>query len=86
MRDAIVNSVKVPSKLFNQTPLDEGLLALEDELFEMEQDKVGDIIGRNGTGKSTLLKILSRITPSILESVELLRWIGSLLKEVTGEP
>jgi lipopolysaccharide transport system ATP-binding protein len=75
MRYTIVNSVKVLFKKFNQTPFDEGLLALEDELFKVEQDEVVDIIGRNGAGKSTLLKILSRITASTLETVELQGWI-----------
>jgi lipopolysaccharide transport system ATP-binding protein len=34
----------------------------KDVSFESKQGEVLGIIGRNGTGKSTLLKILSRIT------------------------
>ena len=36
--------------------------ALHDVAFAVQQGEVGGIIGRNGTGKSTLLKILARIT------------------------
>src|SRR3990172_8279323 len=36
--------------------------ALRDVTFEVPPGEVLGIIGRNGTGKSTLLKILSRIT------------------------
>src|SRR4030042_5165892 len=36
--------------------------ALKDVSFEVKQGEVVGIIGRNGAGQSTLLKILSRIT------------------------
>ena len=36
--------------------------ALKDVKFEVEQGGVVGVIGRNGAGKSTFLKILSRIT------------------------
>ena len=45
-----------------QSSYNEEFRALKDINFEIEQgDRVG-IIGRNGAGKSTMLKILSRIT------------------------
>ncbi len=40
----------------------EDFRALKDVSFEVKQGESVGIIGRNGTGKSTLLKILSRIT------------------------
>jgi lipopolysaccharide transport system ATP-binding protein len=41
---------------------DETIWALKDISFEVKAGEVVGIIGRNGTGKSTLLKILARIT------------------------
>ncbi len=36
--------------------------ALKDVSFEVQQGEVLGIIGRNGAGETTLLKILSRVT------------------------
>jgi ABC-type multidrug transport system fused ATPase/permease subunit len=44
----------------------EGLWALKGVSFEVQQGETLGIIGRNGVGKSTLLKILSRITETAL--------------------
>ena len=41
---------------------EETLWALKDVSFEMQEGQVLGIVGRNGAGKSTFLKILSRIT------------------------
>lgn len=49
-RDAIVNSLKAPMKVFHKAPLVEGFWALKDVSFEVEQGEVVGIIGRNGTG------------------------------------
>ena len=58
--------------------------AIKDIEFNIEQgDRVG-IIGRNGTGKSTLLKVLSRITEPTSGRVTINGRVASLLEVGTG--
>jgi energy-coupling factor transporter ATP-binding protein EcfA2 len=52
--------------------------------FEVKHGEVVGVIGRNGTGKNTLLKILSRITEPTEGRAEIYGRIGSLLEVGTG--
>ncbi len=58
--------------------------ALQDIDFDIRHGEVIGIIGRNGNGKSTLLKILSRITAPSRGSAEMQGRVCSLLEVGTG--
>jgi lipopolysaccharide transport system ATP-binding protein len=58
--------------------------ALKDLTLDVPAGSVIGIIGRNGVGKSTLLKILSRITDPTEGSAELYGKVSSLLEVGTG--
>ncbi len=87
-RDAITNIAADPLRRLmqksNSSNADEYFWALKDISFEVEPGEVVGIIGRNGTGKSTLLKILSCITSPTTGSAELHGRVSSLLEVGTG--
>ena len=58
--------------------------ALRDISFDVNAGDVIGIIGRNGTGKSTLLKIVSRITEPTEGSIRIRGRLASLLEVGTG--
>ena len=58
--------------------------ALRDIDFKVEQGDVVGIIGKNGAGKSSLLKLLSRVTGPTTGTIRAHGRIGSLLEVGTG--
>jgi lipopolysaccharide transport system ATP-binding protein len=58
--------------------------ALKDVSFEVQPGEVVGLIGRNGAGKSTALKILSRITEPTSGRAVIRGRVGSLLEVGTG--
>ncbi len=68
----------------NGKSVDQRIWALRDVTFDVKKGEVLGIIGTNGTGKSTLLKILSRITEPTEGQVSIRGRVGSLLEVGTG--
>jgi len=87
LREALVDMFAAPFRRLakgGSRGAQEEIWALRDVSFDVEQGEVLGIIGKNGAGKSTALKIISRITPPTTGRVELHGRVGSLLGVGTG--
>jgi homopolymeric O-antigen transport system ATP-binding protein len=100
LRDSLTNAVVAPFRRLGAvirngtTSNGNGLVAGDDnsDMFwalrevscNVTRGEVVGVIGRNGAGKSTFLKILSRITEPTAGSVDIYGRVGSLLEVGTG--
>jgi homopolymeric O-antigen transport system ATP-binding protein len=84
LSEALYNLARSSRRHRSRTKEQDLIWALKDVSLEVDEGEVVGLIGRNGGGKSTLLKILSRITEPTEGYAELRGRLGSLLEVGTG--
>lgn len=91
LRDILTNIMRSPLKFLAKKTKQitgretkEEFWALKDISFSINRGEIVGVIGHNGAGKSTILKILSRITPPTEGEIILRGRVGSLLEVGTG--
>lgn len=83
LRDTMVRGAKGLFKRSGQATQEE-FWALRDLTFDVTRGDAIGVIGRNGAGKSTFLKVLSRITEPSAGEVRVAGRVSSLLEVGTG--
>jgi lipopolysaccharide transport system ATP-binding protein len=86
LRDRLAGAIATPPwrRGPREAAAENAVWALKDVSFEVKPGEAIGVIGRNGAGTSTLLKILSRITEPAEGRVRLRGRVGSLLDVGTG--
>lgn len=85
-REKLVEIIKYPVRFFKGThkTKKKSFWALKNVSFQVRKGEVLGIIGKNGAGKSTMLKILSRITEPTEGKITMRGKVVSLLEVGTG--
>lgn len=81
LRDKLM---ELPGRLFKGPKKNKEFWVLRDVSFEVKKGEVVGIIGRNGAGKSTMLKILARITEPTSGQITMYGRVASMLEVGTG--
>src|SRR3989441_1138537 len=84
VREALMRALRAPFQRKNDKSSGDTIWALYDLSFQAMPGHVIGISGHNGPGKSTLLKILSRVTEPTTGRADLYGRVGSLLEVGTG--
>ncbi|GAC1323349.1 MAG: ABC transporter ATP-binding protein [Chloroflexota bacterium] len=87
LRDTVADAIKAPLRRLREPRgprADNTIWALKDVSVDVAAGEVLGVIGHNGAGKSTFLKILSRITEPTEGRAEVNGRVGSLLEVGTG--
>jgi len=85
LTETLTNTIRHPILTFRGfVGNKESFWALQDITFDVREGESMGIIGRNGAGKSTMLKVLSQITYPTTGEVLLRGRVGSLLEVGTG--
>src|SRR6266511_1498962 len=85
LRDQLTDGLKALFRRNGRPPSNQNTIwALKDVSFEVRVGEVVGIIGRNAADKSTLIKILSRITEPTSGYAKIHGGVGTLLEVGTG--
>ena len=84
LRDVLARAFSAPFKRNGVRRSKDYIWALRDVSLDVHQGEVVGLIGRNGAGKTALLKLLSRITRPTTGFAEIHGRVGSLLEVGTG--
>lgn len=84
LREALVEAARRPFQRRRNRPQADLLWALKDLTMTIRNGEVVGLIGHNGAGKSTMLKIFSRITEPSTGYADVTGRVGSLLEVGTG--
>jgi len=84
LQEALADVARLPWRYKGEQTKKEEIWALKDVSVQVQRSEVLGIVGRNGAGKSTILKLLSRITEPTSGYADVYGRIGSLLEVGTG--
>ncbi|MBI4445918.1 MAG: ABC transporter ATP-binding protein [Acidobacteria bacterium] len=84
LQEEVLSLLRSPFRLRNSRNDQETIWALDDIYCEIRRGELLGIVGRNGAGKTTFLKILCRITEPTAGHADIFGRVGSLLEVGTG--